>query len=77
MMDEIDSLRADAERYRWLKTQKGLTLESDNMIWTRINGSKFMSPYRLCGNDIAYESCETLDKTIDTAMLVEKNKQAA
>lgn len=63
-----NSDKQDAERYRWLKTQHGLDLRSDNMQWIRMDGSKFLSAYRLCGDDIAYAPYETLDETIDEAM---------
>lgn len=65
--------KQDAERYRWLRSQYGLTLESSGMQWTRIkDGSKFIASHRLCANDRIFSAFETLDETIDEAILLTK-----
>lgn len=64
----IDTLKEDAARYRWLKAQKGLSLTTDNMTWTRPDGSTFISSHLLAANDTQHAPCETLDETIDVAM---------
>ena len=58
----------DAKRYRWLKAQPMLSLKSDNMGWTRLDGTKYISSHRLAARTISFESFETLDETIDHAM---------
>jgi len=62
------ALQKDAERYRWLREQKGLTLRSWNMIWTRPDGTQYVSTHYLAADGTQHASCETLDETIDVAM---------
>lgn len=66
---EIERLRADAERYRWLKNAKGLTLESERgSPWTREDGTKFMPSHRICAGGTQFGPHELLDDAIDAAM---------
>lgn len=75
-MEELEkenaSLKQDAVRYRWLRDQKGLRLESDNMVWTRLDGSKYTSTHYLAANGTCHASLESLDLTVDTAMQEDK-----
>ena len=66
--NEGATLKKDAERYRWLRDQKGLHLESESMTWTRKDGSKYTSTHYLAANGTCYASLESIDLTIDTAM---------
>jgi hypothetical protein len=66
---ELERLRKDAERYRWIKSAKGLTLESERGgPWTRENGGTFTPSHRLCAGGTQFAPYETLDDAIDTAM---------
>lgn len=58
----------DAKRYRWLKAQSALRLQSAYMKWTREDGTTFSSMHDLSARGINFESCGTLDETIDKAM---------
>ena len=65
---ESTTLKKDAERYRWLRDQKRLHLESESMTWTRKDGSKYTSTHYLSANGTSYAPLESIDLTIDTAM---------
>ena len=66
---ELERLRKDAERYRWIKSAKGLTLESERGgPWTRENGGTFTPSHRLCAGGTQFAPYETLDDAIDAAM---------
>jgi len=58
----------DAKRYRWLKAQPALRLQSEYMKWTRPDGTEFYSMHILSAKGVNFESLETLDETIDQAM---------
>lgn len=59
----------DARRYRWLKSQRGLSLDSVAPVrMTRPDGSQYICRYYLAGNGTCYENAETLDEMIDKAM---------
>lgn len=67
-----DDMIKDALRYRWLKEQHSLRLTSSQgcNVWTREDGTKFIASHSLAGSEIQYGSYETLDETIDQAMIV-------
>lgn len=66
---ENEQLRKDVDRYQWLKSAKGLTLESERGApWTRENGSTFIPSHRLCAGGTQFAPHETLDGAIDAAM---------
>ena len=73
---ENASLKQDAARYRWLSDQTGLLLESDSMMWTRRDGSKYTSTHFLAVNGTCHTSLESLDLTIDAAMRSDKETYA-
>lgn len=62
------ALTRDGARYRWLKAQKSIDLQSNGGEWTRKDGTRFFASHRLCAGDRAYAVAETLDATIDAAM---------
>ena len=62
-----EDIRKDAERYLWLKSQKGLALSSCGGSWIKGN-IKFNASHRLCANGTAYAPYETLDETLDAAI---------
>lgn len=64
---EIAALWPDADRYRWLKSQPALTLESSGARWER-DGVAFVASHRLCAGHTAYAPYATLDETIDAAL---------
>ena len=69
LVAENEQLRKDAERYQWLKSAKGLTLESERGApWTMENGSTFSPSHRLCAGGTQFAPHETLDDAIDAAM---------
>jgi len=69
LVAEVERLRKDAERYRWIKSAKGLTLESERGgPWTRENGGTFTPSHRLCAGGTQFAPYETLDDAIDAAM---------
>jgi hypothetical protein len=69
---EIERLRADAARYAWLKSRKGLSLRSEQQpnVWTRLDGSKFSATHSLAEGHTQHAPADSLDATIDAAMLV-------
>ena len=64
--ETIAELRQDADRYRWLRAQKRLRLQSDGGMWTR-DGETFHASHNLAANDTQYGPYATLDETIDFA----------
>lgn len=69
---ELDELIKDAERYRWPKSQKGLLLENYKQSWYREDGTRFETHYYLATSQRCLTVYETLDETIDMAMIVKK-----
>ena len=71
------ALRADAERYRWLKAQRGLSLTAESMKWTRSDGSTFVSTHCLAAGDTQFSAAPDLDQTIDQARAVQAVRGAS
>ena len=59
----------DAERYRWLKERKGIELRSGHGEWRRLDGTLFMESHYLAEGNMQHAPAESLDATIDAAML--------
>jgi putative hemolysin len=70
---ESESLRKDAERYRWLREAKGLSLRSDGSKWTRSSGEQFICSHHLCAFDTSYAPFESLDEVVDAAISSPEN----
>ena len=68
-MESSQTIEADAARYRWLKNVRGLNLQSCTATWTVANGTKYTSSHILAANGTQFPSLETLDETIDSAIL--------
>ena len=66
---ELKSLRQDAERWRFLKSQKSFSVYPDGGEWMRVDGSKFICTYRLVVNGTVFSPYADLDTTIDAARL--------
>ena len=66
---ELKSLREDAERWRFLKSQKSFSVYPDGGEWMRVDGSKFICTYRLVVNGTVFSPYADLDTTIDAARL--------
>ena len=69
---QIEALRKDAERYRWLKSRKGLDLRSAPQPnkWTQMDGTVFSATHYLTEGGTQHAPADSLDATIDAAMLV-------
>ena len=65
--------RKDAERYRWLRDAKGLSLRSDGSKWTRSNGEQFNASHHLCAFDTSFAAFESLDEVVDAAISSPEN----
>lgn len=59
----------DAQRYQFLKKQECLTMFTKKQQWTRADGSKYYSSHYLAVDDVLCESFESLDETVDEAMV--------
>ena len=68
-LDELDALRKDAERYRWIKSRRSLTLKTCGSKWTRPDGSQFIATHYLAEGGKQHSPADSLDAVIDTAML--------
>lgn len=67
---ELSNSIKDAQRYRWLKEQIGLTLTTERTsIWVREDGTIFVPSHRLSSNGVQYGVYPTLNETIDNARL--------
>jgi hypothetical protein len=63
---EIERLRADAERFRWLSRQTALSLWTDPSEWSR-DGQPFKTWGMISVNRRGYPAAETLAQLVDTA----------
>lgn len=70
LVEQIKLLQKDANRYRWLKSRKNLTLRTEEpTTWIREDGSKFNSTHYLAEGGTQHAPAESLDLMIDLAML--------
>lgn len=67
--------KADAARYRWLKSRNGLTLRSERQpnMWRRADGSEFSATHFLAEGGTQHAAADSLDALIDAAMLLATN----
>ena len=65
---DINALRTDAARYRWIKSRRGLTLKTDGSKWTRPDGSRFVATHFLAEGGKQHAPADSLDAVIDAAM---------
>ena len=72
--ERLDQLLLIEKRYNFLQNATGLRLTSNNMVWTRKDGSKFRSTHKLDANYTVYRPFPTLDETIDHAIKTEEEK---
>ena len=72
---EIAALRADAERYRWLRSRVGLELRSLSQPcrWKREDGTWFDATHYLAEGGMQHATAEGLDATIQAAMAARSN----
>lgn len=72
------ALEKDAARYRWLKSRTGLELRSEPQpnVWTRMDGTKFSATHYLAEGGTQHAPADSLDATIDAAMLVARVRDA-
>ena len=75
---EIERLRKDAERYRWLKGRKGLELRRAPQpnIWVRPDGSVYSATHTLAEGGTQHAPAESLDGIVDAAMLMAAERDA-
>jgi hypothetical protein len=71
---EVESLRRDAERYRWLRDREGLCLRSDSTRWKRPDGTMFIATHYLAEGGTQHASADGLDATIDAAISTKDSK---
>lgn len=66
-----EAVAKDAERYRWLRSQKSLTLQTEKQPnkWTRHDGSTFSASHYLASGHTVHRVDVSLDATIDAAIL--------
>ena len=70
----LEANRRDAARYRWLKSRKALELRSCHVKWTRPDGTTFYQSHQLAEGGTGHAAHETLDETIDAAMIVAQER---
>ncbi len=63
----MDTDNLDAQRYRFLKSLRGLEIFRDSTQWTREDGSKFSGSIVLRGNGTQFGPGESMDSVIDDA----------
>jgi hypothetical protein len=72
----IDSLAADAVRYRWLKAQPDLHLATDGSVWSNLDGTPYTVSHSLSAGGTAFNGAKTLDEAIDAFILKDQlNKE--
>jgi len=62
----------DAERYRWLKQQKDVSIYSNSVQFTDEDGYVFTPEIILCANGTQYGIYATFNQTIDAAMKLDE-----
>lgn len=69
---DAENTLADANRYRWIKDQKNLILQTDSQLgdpWTNVEtGYQYRPSHRLAVNGTGFSGIEHLDDMIDQAM---------
>jgi hypothetical protein len=66
--DSIQSdLEKDAARYRWVKEQKSIRLQTDGSKWKK-QGEEFTASHSLASNGTQWGAFKSLDEVIDSAM---------
>lgn len=75
----LEKTKKDAARYRWLKSRVGLSLRSchPNNRWTREDGTTFNRSHYLDEGGTGHAAYETLDETIDAAMIVAQERDGS
>ncbi len=64
----LDAYRVDAELYRWIEAQPGLSIESCGSDWVRpADGSEYTASHRVRAGGTLYAPRETLRETIEAA----------
>jgi hypothetical protein len=71
---DAEALRKDAERYRWMRSRKGLTLRSEPQpnVWKRTDGTEFCATHYLSEGGTQHAPADSLDATIDAAIAKQK-----
>lgn len=69
-MKSCSDTERNAKRYLWLKSQEGLVLRHETAEWIREDGSKYVTTHSLSANSTQHVPHESLDDTIDAAMLL-------
>ena len=69
--NKLEGWERDAMRYRWLKSRTGLSLQTErgHCVWTRLDGTKFNATHYLAEGGTQHAPADSLDSTIDDAML--------
>jgi hypothetical protein len=67
LVERIEQLEKDAERYRWLRGARCLDLRSDGSVWKH-DDVAFVASHRLSAGGTQYGTYGTLAELIDTAM---------
>lgn len=75
---QLTALEKDAARYRWLKSRKGLTLCTvpQPYLWKRLDGTEFCATHLLAEGGTQHAAADSLDATIDAAMLAARIRDA-
>jgi hypothetical protein len=63
----MDADKRDAQRYRFLKSLRGLEIFRDSTQWTRKDGSTFSGSIVLRGNGTQFGPGGSMDEVIDAA----------
>jgi hypothetical protein len=66
--EPLSPIERDAARYRWIKSKKVLTLQTDRCTWFREDGTKYYPSHFLSVNHTGFNGVEHLDGLIDQAM---------
>ena len=70
ILEQLKRIAEDAARYRWIRSRKGLVLQSDCGIWTRPDGTQFSASHYLAEGGTQHTPEESLDETINAAMRI-------
>lgn len=76
LRSEVERLREDAARYRWLREAKNLELRSAALDWITPEGERFKSTHFMQAGDTQFGGYRSLDELIDTARRLDIERAA-
>lgn len=75
LLEQLQRMAKDAERYRWLRSRVGLELREGRGTWRDRYGTWFVATHYLSEGGTQHAPAPSLDETIDAAMAVAAERE--